>query len=192
MTAQPMTRWTIGLRAPLCAALLLAALAAPPALEDARAEAKKHFRQGMSLITAGEIERGIAELKQAYAIKPHPDVLYDIGRAYVDLGDIPEGLAYFRLYAASNPKDKEQVQAMIRRLETAVGAAPQTSSPAQSKELEKLMAQMRDLIQKAQPGAADAAPAAAKGPELQAAKPADDDLFEEQTISPRASPAPGK
>jgi tetratricopeptide (TPR) repeat protein len=192
MTAQPMTRWTIGLRAPLCAALLLAALAAPPALADARAEAKRHFRQGMSLISTGEIERGIAELKQAYAIKPHPDVLYDIARAYVDLGDIPEALAYFRLYVANNPKDKEQVQGMIRRLEAAIGAAPQPGSPGQSKELEKLMAQMRELIGKAQQPGAEAAPAPAKGPEMQAAKPPEDDMFEEQTISPGPAPAPGK
>jgi iron complex outermembrane receptor protein len=192
MTAQPMTRWTIGLRAPLCAALVLAALAAPPALADARAEAKRHFGKGMSLISAGEIERGIAELKQAYAIKQHPDVLYDIARAYVDLGDIPEALAYFRLYVATNPKDKEQVQGMIRRLEAAIGAAPQPGSPGQSKELEKLMAQMRELIEKAQQPGAEAAPAPAKGPEMQAAKPSEDDMFEEQTISPGPAPAPGK
>jgi len=43
----------------------------------------------MSLIAAGQVERGIAELKQAYAIKPHPDVLYDIAKAYVDLGKSP-------------------------------------------------------------------------------------------------------
>src|SRR5690349_13431768 len=95
-------------------ALLLLAL---PALADARADAKRHFREGMSLIAAGQVERGIAELKQAYAIKPHPDVLYDIAKAYVDLGNIPEALNYFKQYVATDPEDKDQVTSVMNRLQ---------------------------------------------------------------------------
>src|ERR671936_2381791 len=90
-------------RGHVCAAVLLGALVAPAALADARSDAKRHFREGMSLIAAGQVERGIAELKQAYALKPHPDVLYDIARAYVDLGKIPEALGYFHRYVATAP-----------------------------------------------------------------------------------------
>src|SRR5204862_281468 len=94
------------------AATTLVTLTSTPAragLADSRADAKRHFREGMSLIAAGQVERGIAELKQAYAIKPHPDVLYDIAKAYVDLGNIPEALNYFRQYVATDPIDKDQV-----------------------------------------------------------------------------------
>ena len=84
-------------------ALIAALLVAAPALADARADAKRHFREGMSLIAAGQLERGIAELKQAYAIKPHQDVLYDIAKAYVDLGNIPEAISYFKQYLATDP-----------------------------------------------------------------------------------------
>src|SRR5436309_14360900 len=98
----------------ICASLLLAALVAPAALADSRADAKRHFREGMSLIAAGQVERGIAELKQAYAIKPHPDVLYDIAKAYVDLGNISEALNYFRHYVATDPADKEQVMSVMQ------------------------------------------------------------------------------
>src|SRR3954462_4324162 len=103
--------------------IFLVALVSAPALADARADAKRHFREGMSLIAAGEVERGIAELQQAYAIKPHPDVLYDIAKAYVDLGNIPEALNYFRQYVATDPEDKEQVQKVMGRLEAAIGGA---------------------------------------------------------------------
>src|SRR3954463_8343624 len=96
--------WLAAARGKICAALFVA-LAASAAMADARADAKRHFREGMSLISAGQIERGIAELKQAYAIKPHPDVLYDIGKAYVDLGNIPEALSYFQQYVATDPPD---------------------------------------------------------------------------------------
>src|SRR6267142_6059103 len=130
-------------RGKIHAALLLAALAAPAALADARADAKRHFREGMSLISAGQIEKGIAELKQAYAIKPHPDVLYDIGKAYVDLGNIPEALNYFRQYVATDPPDKEQVLGVIQRLEAAMGPpAPQPApapTAAQGTELQRLV-----------------------------------------------------
>src|SRR5713101_790535 len=103
-------------------ALLVAVLVAPAARADARADAKRHFRDGMALIAAGQVERGIAELKQAYAIKPHRDVLYDIAKAYVDLGNIPEALNYFRQYVATDPEDKEQVQSVMARLQAAISA----------------------------------------------------------------------
>src|SRR5216684_3233234 len=136
----------------LCAAVVLAAALAPaPARADSRADAKRHFRDGMQLIAAGQLERGIAELKQAYAIKPHPDVLYDIAKAYVDLGNIPEALSYFRQYVATDPEDKEQVQNVMGRLQAAI-SAPQPGPPAaapgqgatsaQNVDLQRLLAQL--------------------------------------------------
>src|SRR5207237_8184584 len=86
-------------RANVCAALALVALLAPAtAVADARSDAKRHFRDGMSLIAAGQVERGVADLKQAYAIKPHPDVRYDIPKAAVHLGNISEASHALRHY----------------------------------------------------------------------------------------------
>src|SRR6266513_1719009 len=135
-------------------ALLLALLAAPAARADARSEAKRHFRDGMALLAAGQMERGIAELKQAYAIKPHPDLLYNIARAYVDLGNIPEALDYFRQYVATDPIDKDQVLSVMQRLQAAIGpgasapAAPQ--APLQNADVQKLIAQLQALVNQQQ------------------------------------------
>src|SRR5713226_2394631 len=116
---------------PLLAALLVALLPLS-SRADARADAKRHFRDGMALIAAGQLERGIAELKQAYAIKPHPDVLYDIAKAYVDLGNIDEALGFFRQYVATDPEDKDQVLRVMQRLQQAIAKspAPEPAPPA--------------------------------------------------------------
>src|SRR4051812_497021 len=177
-------------------ALLAALLLAGPVLADARADAKRHFREGMSLIAAGQLERGIAELKQAYAIKPHPDVLYDIAKAEVDLGNIPEALSYFRQYVATDPEDKEQVQSVMARLQTAISSAPAQqaqqqppsapSGPVASTDVQKLLAQLQALIaqQQGQPAAkpASTAPVAVEKP----AAPKDEDMFEAETISAKS------
>src|SRR5712671_4867591 len=155
----------------MCAPLLLLVLAAPAALADSRADAKRHFREGMSLIAAGQVERGIAELKQAYAIKPHADVLYDIAKAYVEMGNIPEALSYFRQYVATDPVDKEQVLSVMQRLQAALGpgtAAPTPPPPAQLQnvDVQKLLAQLQALVNQQQAQApAPAKPAGARKPE---------------------------
>src|SRR5438876_5089993 len=178
-------------RANVCAALALAAFLVPAAaLADARSDAKRHFREGMSLIAAGQLERGIAELKQAYAIKPHPDVLYDIAKAYVDLGNISEALNYFRQYVATAPADKEQVVSVMQRLQAAIApAAPPPQPPPQNIDVQKLLAQLQALIDQQrghqQPPSAPAAPAkpaVAKKAEPARAEP-EEDMFEPETIS---------
>src|SRR2546428_3252108 len=176
--------------------ILVGALLAPARLTEAGWEAKRHFRDGMSLIGAGQVERGIAELKQAYAIKPHPDVLYDIAKAYVDLGDIPEALNYFRQYVATDPVDKEQVQAIIQRLQSAIGSAapppPAMEAPPQNIDVQKLLAQLQALVQQFQAAAPVALAPAARPASSRKAEPAraggaatrgEDEMFEGETIS---------
>jgi iron complex outermembrane receptor protein len=178
----------------LAAALLVALLAPTTARADARADAKRHFRDGMALIAAGQVERGIAELKQAYAIKPHRDVLYDIAKAYVDLGNIPEALNYFRQYVATDPEDKEQVQSVMARLQAAISpqggatAPPAAAQPGQNVDVQKLLAQLQALIaqQQAQPlppaKGASTPPASKTAP----AAPAEEEMFEAATISAKS------
>jgi outer membrane receptor protein involved in Fe transport len=172
-------------------ALLALLLVSGPTFADARSDAKRHFHDGMAMIAAGQLERGIAELKQAYAIKPHPDVLFDIAKAYVDLGNIPEALIYFRQYVATDPVDKDQVVSVMQRLQAAItpgqgGAAPLPPvqpSTAQNAEAQRLIAQLQALIAQSQnqvvgpqkPGA----PAATPKPTANA----EDEMFEESTIS---------
>jgi outer membrane receptor protein involved in Fe transport len=174
----------------IACALLAALLWAPAALADARTEAKRHFREGMALIGAGKVERGIAELRQAYEIKPHPDLLYNIARAYVDLGRIPEALDYFQRYVATDPDDRAQVEAVMARLSAAIGARPPAAqqAPAPSVDTAQLLAALQELIErnKAPASLAAAKTSAPKGaPSAAATKKEDEGLFEATELTAR-------
>src|SRR5690606_18271467 len=117
---------------------------APAAQADVRTEARRHFRQGMALIAEGDVDAGIRSLEQAYTILPHPNVLYNIGRAYAESGRYAEAVGYFERYLESDPPDRAEVlgflEALRARLEAmserttaearpAEAAAPATAEP---------------------------------------------------------------
>ena len=64
--------------------------------------------------------RGIEELKKAYDILPHPNVLYNIARAYVDQGDLENAVAYYKKYLEGNPKDRDEVAQIVAALEARI------------------------------------------------------------------------
>jgi len=114
------------------AGLLALCLCAGEALADARLAARRHFRNGMSLIARKQYNQGIAELEAAYAIKPHANVLYNIARAYHDAGRLTEALDAYERYLANNPPDSGSVESTVAALKKqlkARGEAPESTSP---------------------------------------------------------------
>lgn len=106
-------------------------LVAAVAQADVRTEARRHFRQGMALIAAGEIDAGVAELQEAYATLPHPNVLYNIGRAYAESGRYAEAIEFFDRYLESDPPDRAEVLGFLEALRARVDAAEaQAVAPA--------------------------------------------------------------
>ncbi|MBX5483202.1 MAG: TonB-dependent receptor [Myxococcaceae bacterium] len=104
-------------------------LASGPAFADARLEARRHFRAGMSLIGKGDYEAGIRELKAAYSTKPHPNVLFNIAHAYEDWGHLTDAIDWYQRYLAFDPPDAAAVQEAIARLEAKLIAAAPPSPP---------------------------------------------------------------
>ena len=114
-------------------ALTLAFLAmASTALADVRTEARRHFRRGMSLVAEGNVDEGISELELAYETLPHPNVLYNIARAYAEAGRYEESIEYFERYLASDPPDKEEVQGFLEAVEARIAAAQETQTPTET------------------------------------------------------------
>jgi iron complex outermembrane receptor protein len=114
----------------------IALVAAMPqvAHADVRTEARAHFRRGMAMIAEGRIDDGIAELQAAYDILPHPNVLYNIGRAYAESGRYPEAMEYFQRYVDSDPADREEVLSFIAALRERIAAQQQRTLAAAAPE----------------------------------------------------------
>jgi len=100
-------------------------------LADARTEARAHFKKGMDSISAGKYDEGISELEKAYAILPHPNVLFNIARAYNEMGDLEKAVDYYKKYLETNPPDKEEVGNLIKALEVRIKAKQEKPQPVE-------------------------------------------------------------
>ncbi len=118
-------------------AVLLTLSSVVPARADVRTEARNHFRRGMSLITEGRIDDGIAELEEAHRILPHPNVLFNIARAQVEAGRYEQAIDYYDRYLDSDPPDRASVEAQVAELRARLASqrtsvAPQPEAPRPS------------------------------------------------------------
>ena len=116
-------------------ALALCAGAMFPVQADDRIEARRHFQTGMTLIQEGKLTEGIRKLEAAYQILPHPSVLFNIGRAYMDLGRYDEAVEYLQRYLGSDPPDRDVVVRLLEqgrraRATTGLGGVPRIEQPS--------------------------------------------------------------
>jgi outer membrane receptor protein involved in Fe transport len=93
------------------------ALVAPtPAHADARTDARRYFNRGMAAIDEGRFRDGVELLLQAYAIRPHPNVLFNVARAFASLNDVDNALDYFGRYLDSQPPDAAEIERVMGEL----------------------------------------------------------------------------
>ena len=67
-------------------------------------DARRYFIAGLEAAQSGEYSAALEAFLRAQELSPHPASLYNIARAYNDLGDIETALRYFRLYRAAAPR----------------------------------------------------------------------------------------
>lgn len=115
-SARRSVRWRRVTRAGL-GVLLLSSLLVPSVYANDRVEARKYFQAGMALIQARQYDEGIALLGKAYQLAPHPSVLYNIGRAYLDAGRLDEALSYLKQYVEADPPDRAEVEVLVNSLQ---------------------------------------------------------------------------
>jgi tetratricopeptide (TPR) repeat protein len=94
-------------------------LVAAPAPAPETRKATEAFDAGLKLYRRGRYAAALEKFQEAYEAKPHPVVLYNIGKCYERLGDIPKALRNYRDYLRLEPdaKDKDAVTSAIAALE---------------------------------------------------------------------------
>jgi tetratricopeptide repeat protein/PEGA domain-containing protein len=117
-------------------ALVLALLA--PSTSQAQAavapaEASRHFERGYLLAQQGSLEEAISEFNQAYALQPHPSVLYNLGQAYAASGravEAVETLSRFLEQAPAGDRERRSQAAALMEYQTQrIGLLSLTVSP---------------------------------------------------------------
>jgi tetratricopeptide (TPR) repeat protein len=77
---------------------------------EARLEARAHYNKGTELLTQGQLNEAIAEFQEAYRIKPHYLVLFNIGMAYVELDDPVMAVEILERYLSEGGDKGDQVR----------------------------------------------------------------------------------
>lgn len=113
--------------------LLGSAPMAAHAADDARAQAKAFFLQGREHYAAGRLADALVAFEQANALAPHPLMLFNIAQVYEAMEDLPQAIATYEKYLASDPRDADQVRAKVGAMTATVDGWPaiqvQTTPP---------------------------------------------------------------
>jgi tetratricopeptide (TPR) repeat protein len=90
----------------------------PPAAAAQRAEAKRHVERGLAAQAAGDFDGAIELYKKAYALIPHPELLFNLGQAYRLKGRKTVAIRYYRRYLAADAEGRGAAEstAWVERL----------------------------------------------------------------------------
>ncbi len=110
----------------LALALLVCATATTARADDAF---KHHYEAGLSFYSSEDYDSAIKEFQAAYALKPRPRLLFNIGQAYRNIGNAKQALHYYLLYQAleSDPKPglKAELEGYIAQMNSILAQAQQ-------------------------------------------------------------------
>lgn len=105
------------MRALVAIVLVYAMLPSARAAEESPDRAAKaHYDKAQNLYGDGSYDEAIAEYQEAYRLKPHPNVLYNIAQAYERLLDYAQSVIWFERYLAEAPSDALERVAVENRL----------------------------------------------------------------------------
>jgi tetratricopeptide (TPR) repeat protein len=98
------------------------AAAPAPAAEEENADVKKArelFQWGQKLYKQARYAEAISKFEEAYTVRPHPVIYFNIGKCQEQLGETARALRAYRDYLrlAPDAKDKETVSDAIANLE---------------------------------------------------------------------------
>jgi hypothetical protein len=97
-------------------------------------EAKARFKRGLELFTEGDAATALIEFRKAYSLQPRYQVLYNIGKVYMQLNEYAEALAALEKYLAEGGTDiagsrRTEVERDVENLRARVATLEITSTP---------------------------------------------------------------
>lgn len=98
------------------AAVFLGLVWSSAALAEPKDDARRHFLAGLEFAQAGEYDRALERFLVAQEAYPHPNTLYNIARAYFDMGSYEEALGYFLRFQQMAPDRAASVQEAVDNL----------------------------------------------------------------------------
>lgn len=115
-------------------ALVVATTAAHAQSTAAVDAARAYTDQGLAAEQAGDYTRALALYRQAYALVPHPLLLFDMGQAHRKAGHTEEALRHYQRYLDTDPHDpqREVATAFVARLEEQLAAERRSKEAAAS------------------------------------------------------------
>lgn len=132
--------------------LTLAILLPSLAFAEPKDDARRAFLAGLQAAESGEYERALTHFLEAQELYPHPATIYNIARAYEDMGDVNNALDWYYQFREAAPDRAGEVAEPVARLE-ALRATPTAPPPTQTTaaptattaELERLRALAAEL-----------------------------------------------
>ena len=101
--------------------------------EEAKEQAREHFKMGVSFYREDNYAAALVEFKRAYEIAPHYKLKFNLGQTALDLGDYPYAIdnltAYLREGGDDVPAERRKlVEYMIKELEGRLAMVTITSN----------------------------------------------------------------
>lgn len=91
---------------------------APPEAEPADVrEARALFSSGQALFRRRKYAAAVVKFEEAYALRPHPAVLYNIARCREELGDVAAALRGYRGYIRQTQALDAELRRLVSQLE---------------------------------------------------------------------------
>ena len=115
----------------LLAVSLLAGTVHAQPLTEAQKEAGEYFERGEQARAGGKYRDAIAAYQRAFALAPHPSVLFNIALSYEKLGEWANAADYYERYltADSSAADADEVRGKIRDLRGRSTTQPVDTQP---------------------------------------------------------------
>ncbi|MFT6144084.1 MAG: outer membrane cobalamin receptor [Myxococcota bacterium] len=132
-------RWLL----PFCG--LLAVALPLTAHADPKDDARRHFRAGLEAARAGDFDGALERFMAAQDTYPHPVTLYNIARAYQDMGDLDNALEYYELYRDADPSKADDVSPVIAVIRARRDAQNSPAEPEPTAETSTTTASSADV-----------------------------------------------